>query len=248
MKKKLFLFLLILILPGVFYGQKQDSIKTYKLDEITVKSGIILEPKTVTKIEYKEIEKADASNFAELGRVIPSIKTQTNSRGERLFYLRGSGERQIALFFEGVPLNIPWDNRIDLSLIPTEAIGEITVTRGIPSVVYGANAIAGVIGINTITTDGGDKRGKVSAKFGGNSFHSYDGFFVGGKNKISYLVSASYKNRSGFNLPDSYNNPEANPSKERINSSIRNYSFYSKLNYSIDDFSIAHRFRKGSSS
>ena len=237
MKKFLRLFLLLFLLSSVLFAQKKDSIKTYKLDEITVKSGIIIEPKTVTEIDYAKIKKADASNLIELGRVIPSIKSQTNSRGETLFYLRGSGERQIALFFEGVPLNIPWDNRIDLSLIPTEAIGEITVTRGIPSVVYGANAIAGVINVNTVNAQSGNQKGLISTKFGGNDFHSYSGLISGGEKKLFYAASASYKNSSGFNLPESYNQPESGSSKERINSFLRSYSLFSKINYKFDDFS-----------
>ena len=236
MKILIILILLIICKSGIINAQEQDSIKTYKLDEVTVKSGIILEPKTVTEIDYAKIKKADASNLIELGRVIPSIKSQTNSRGESLFYLRGSGERQIALFFEGVPLNIPWDNRIDLSLIPTDAIGEITITRGIPSIVYGANAIAGVININTISAQSGNQKGMISTKLGENDFHSYSGFISGGAKKIFYAASASYKNSSGFNLPASYES-EANPSKERINSSLRNYSFYGKVNYKFSDFS-----------
>ena len=74
---------------------------------------------------------------------------QTNSRGESLIYLRGAGERQVSLFFDGALLNIPWDNRIDLSLIPSEVVGEISIAKGVPSVLYGANVLGGAISMTS---------------------------------------------------------------------------------------------------
>ena len=166
MKLARFLFFTAIFLGWIkySYSQEVDSVKHYYLKEVTVKGGIILEPKTVTEINFREIEKSDASTVSELAKYIPSVKLQTNSRGESLFYLRGSGERQIALFFDGIPLNIPWDNRIDLSLIPTDAIGGLSVTRGIPSVTYGANTLAGVVNINSKEYSESDKNGKINHK------------------------------------------------------------------------------------
>ncbi len=234
--KYLFSLILFLTINNV-YSQSEDSTKTYELDEITVKSGIILEPKTITEINYKEIEKADASSVIDLGKFIPSVKVQTNSRGESLFFLRGSGERQIALLFDGVPMNIPWDNRIDLSLIPTDAIGEITVTKGIPSTVYGANTLAGVISINSKEYNEFQKNKKFVAQHGENGFKKYSGYWIDGSENFSYLVSMSYKNSNGYRLPDAYDNPIANPSSFRINSFSESYNAFGKVNFDIGDFS-----------
>ena len=187
------------LLSNIF-SQIKDSVKTYKLDEITVKAGMLSEPEMITQINTLEIEKSDAAALSGLGKFIPSVKLQTNSRGESLFYLRGSGERQLSLFFDGVPLNIPWDNRIDLSLIPTDAVGELSLTRGIPSIIYGANTLAGVVNVYSRETKTPGGSGKLSLQFGENNFQKYSGFVLGSKNDYSYLLSLSYKKTDGYSL------------------------------------------------
>ncbi|MFC2134155.1 TonB-dependent receptor plug domain-containing protein [Bacteroidota bacterium] len=239
MKLARFLFFTAIFLGWIkySYSQEVDSVKHYYLKEVTVKGGIILEPKTVTEINFREIEKSDVSTVSELAKYIPSVKLQTNSRGESLFYLRGSGERQIALFFDGVPLNIPWDNRIDLSLIPTDAIGGLSVTRGIPSVTYGANTLAGVVNINSKEYSESDKNGKITFQLGENKFRKYSGFWLGGNNDFSFMVSASYKKTDGYNLPESYDNPTVNPSSLRLNSYSEHFNSFAKLKYNFSNTS-----------
>lgn len=226
--------LILLVLQRTVFAQNQDSIKNYNLDEITVKSGFVLEPKSVTTIEVKKIEKSDAGSVNELGKFIPSVKVQTNSRGESLFYLRGSGERQIALFFDGVPLNIPWDNRIDLSMIPADAVGEISVTKGIPSVIYGANASAGVI--NIISKEFKKNKAIFSTRIGENNYRRYSLTAMGGSKKFNYMFSASHNKTDGFNLPYSYSNP-ANESRKRINSFGQSQNIFGRVYFSYQTMS-----------
>ncbi|MBN1638226.1 MAG: TonB-dependent receptor [Ignavibacteriales bacterium] len=232
MKTKILIICLFFVSVSIF---AQDTLK-YTLDEITIKSGLVLEPKQIIKINAKNIETSDATSIDELSKYIPSVKTQTNSRGETLYYIRGAGERQISLFFDGAPINIPWDNRIDLSLIPTEAIGEMSVTKGIPSMIYGANTPAGVININSKEYSGEEYKGKISTQFGQNDFQRYSGYWLNGNEKFSYLISASYKNSNGYNLPDSYSD-SANLSEKRINSHSKSINTYGKVTYNINDFS-----------
>lgn len=223
-------YLLAFLMLPVFVFAQQDTIKNYNLEEITVKSGIVIEPKTITELKYRDIQKSDAGSLSELGKYVPSIKVQTNSRGETLFYLRGSGERQISLFFDGVPLNIPWDNRIDLSLVPTNAIKDISVTKGIPSIVYGANSPAGVVNINSENLYSGQSKKVINMTGGIDGYKKFSGYAAQGFDKINYLLSVSYKERNDFTLPSSYDNPE-NTEDTRINSAINSLSTFAKLNY-----------------
>lgn len=225
---------ILAVLNSNLLGQASDSIKTYDLEEITIKSGLVLEPRSITLIEPKQIEKSDAGSVMEIGRFIPSLKTQNNSRGESLFYLRGSSERQLTLFFDGVPLNIPWDQRIDLSLVPTDAVGELSVTRGIPSVVYGPNTIAGVLNIYSKSYSGSSA--KLSAQLGENGNQLYSGYLSGGSDKISYLLSGSYRSRDSYNLPESFSSLD-NPGSTRINSYLKSLSLFAKADYNYSEFS-----------
>ncbi len=86
-----------------------------------------------------------ASNLGDILADAPAAAVQTNSRGETLVYLRGAGERQTALFFASAPINVPWDNRLDLTLVPAGAASQVHLTSGPASVLFGPNTAGGVI-------------------------------------------------------------------------------------------------------
>ena len=229
-KHKNFILLIIVLLFSLsnsLSGQKKDSLKTYNLNEISIEADKELKTKIIIDIDAKELQEADALNLSDVGRLIPSVKVQTNSRGETLYYIRGGGERQITLLFDGVPLNIPWDNRIDLSLIPTDVIESINITKGIPSVTYGANSISGVVEINSLSLQDKPASGKFAFKVGENNSQSYTGFYLGKINPFSFLTAVQYSRRDGFSLPGSYKST----SRIRSNSYSKSLNIFGKIGY-----------------
>ncbi|MCH8325769.1 MAG: TonB-dependent receptor [Bacteroidetes bacterium] len=220
-------FLCLFFFSSFVSGQTKDSVKTYKLREISIEADKELKAKIVIDIDAKELEDSDALNLSDVGRLIPSVKVQTNSRGETLYYIRGGGERQITLLFDGVPLNTPWDNRIDLSLIPTDVIESINITKGIPSTTYGANAISGVVEINSLSINDKTPVKKLSFKVGENNSQSYSGLISGNLKTISFLAAAQYSQRDGFSLPSSYKST----SNVRTNSFNKSINFFGKIGY-----------------
>ncbi|MDE2732037.1 MAG: TonB-dependent receptor [Bacteroidota bacterium] len=126
-----------------------DTLTHYTMEEIVISADGAVErsrsASTVHRVALAGIAQTDAASIDQVLRLIPAARVQTNSRGESLVYIRGSGERQISLFFDGALLNVPWDNRVDLSLIPSEVVGDITVAKGVPSVLYGPNVLGGAI-------------------------------------------------------------------------------------------------------
>ena len=131
MKYTLILFFLTIYCLNA--QSSKDTIRVYKLGEIVAedtKGSKKIQPTKIKEIKYHEIKEQDAVNMQDLNAIIPGGFIQTNSRGESLLYLRGAGERSIALFFHGMYFNIPWDNRVDLSLIPTDIIGNLRISSG----------------------------------------------------------------------------------------------------------------------
>ncbi len=228
----IYIICLILIVTVCFPGKAQeaDTLITSRIEEVTVDAVRTPDWKPVIKIDHRIIDNKDGVSIDELGNSLPSSKIQTNSRGESSIYIRGAGERQIMLFFDGVPLNTPWDNRIDLSLIPLEAVGEISVTRGIPSVTYGVNAISGVVNITSRTIDNSRYSGRFISRFGDNNSRYFSGMFSGGNNVLSYLVAGSHRTSEGFTLPGDFSHPD-NPSNQRVNSGSDSFNLFSKVNY-----------------
>ena len=117
---------------------QQDTVPVIRLGEIVVEAAAGATSRatvhTVRRVELAKIAMLDAAVVSDFARLIPAAYIQTNSRGETLIYLRNAGDRQVGVFFEGALLNIPWDNRVDMSLIPASAIGGISVAKGVPPV------------------------------------------------------------------------------------------------------------------
>lgn len=226
------IILLFFLVTGFVFSQEKDTIKTYNLDQVTIESGYKVEAKIVTSLDEKKIETADASSIDNIVKLLPSAKVQTNSRGETLLFLRGAGERQISLFFDGIPMNIPWDNRIDLSLVPAEAVGEISIIKGVPSVVYGPNAVSGVVNINPRFSDLSKDFRKISGYLGNNNTSYFSGLYLNSSEKFSYLLTSSYKETDGFTLPGEFSNVDEN-SNIRSNSQKKIFNVYGKTNYNF---------------
>lgn len=106
-----------------------DTLQEYNLAEIVVLSGEdqITSPTTVQRVRLAALARQDARSSAEFARLIPAAHVQTNSRGETLVHLRNAGERQVAFYFDGALLNVPWDHRADLGLVPASVVGGMTI-------------------------------------------------------------------------------------------------------------------------
>ena len=88
-------------------------------------------------------------NVADALRGLPGVSIRTNSRGETSPRVRGGDERQTLVFLDGAPLAVPWDGRVDLGLLPAGIIGSLSVRKGAGAIEYGANAVAGVVDLQS---------------------------------------------------------------------------------------------------
>jgi iron complex outermembrane receptor protein len=180
-----------------------DSLREYDLGEVVVGagSGERVAPSTLQRIPLADVDRLDAVGVAQAARLIPAAHVQTNSRGESLVYLRGAGERQVALFFDGALLNIPWDNRIDLGLVPSSVVGGVTVAKGVPSVLWGANVLGGAVNLTSRGLDGDGAFTEATAQGGSQMFAQSVVTHLGRRSAVSYTASAGYARRDGFAVP-----------------------------------------------
>ncbi len=217
-----------------------DSIKSYRLGEINI-SGYQSRGKVESSkydLQYFQIQKTDASSLNQLQMLIPSGRIRINSRGESMLFLRGAGERQLGLFFDGVQMNIPWDNRFDLTFVPTDVIGKLNVNKNAGSILYGPNVLGGAVNISTIerATPGFGGNIKLQADNAG-SFNT--SFTTDGQiENFNYIANFSYYKSNGYNL--SANVPDSvlyqNPSDDLIiNSDIERLSAYIRGEYHISN-------------
>ena len=116
---------------------------------LVVGQGEAVPVSTVQRIPAAAVAQTDAASVAQLARLVPGASVTTNSRGETLVYLRASGERQLAVFLDCAPLNVPWDNRLDLGIVPAGIVQGLTVSKGPAALEYGANVSGGVVNLTT---------------------------------------------------------------------------------------------------
>ena len=204
-------------------GIPEDSLRSYNLAEIVITNDETApeSPSTLQKVSLAELTRMDAGTVSDVARLIPATHVQTNSRGESLLYLRNAGERQVALFFNGALLNVPWDNRVDMSLIPTSVIGGITVTKGVPSVLFGANVLGGAVNMTSRTLDhpgvyteiAGQAGFPRMSKLSLTHIRRHEGVYLTGS--LGYLDRDGDALASDANLPFSQNDSEIRTNTDR---------------------------------
>jgi iron complex outermembrane receptor protein len=206
-----------------------DSARTYRLGEITVTGDTIpqVQPTTVQRLSYPQITRTDALTAAGIVHALPAARIQTNSRGESLLYLRGAAERQVSVFFDGAFLNVPWDNRVDLSLVPSGAIGGMTVSKGIASTLYGVNTIGGALNIVSLDQRTPGYSTEIQSQVGTNEVLGGSLVHMGRTGDFNYIGELSYNTRGGIPLPKdanlAFNQSDANV---RTNTDSRSMSLY----------------------
>ena len=98
-----------------------------------------------TVLEAPAIERQDPGSLADLGAVLPSTRVTINSRGDATAMIRGAPERHVQTFLDGIPLNLPWDERVDLETIPALGVGRLEGRRGLTTLLDGPGALAGSV-------------------------------------------------------------------------------------------------------
>ena len=180
-----------------------DSLREYDLGEVVVGGGTAerTAPSTLQRIPLAALVRLDAASVADVARLVPAAHVQTNSRGETLVYLRAAGERQVAFFFDGALLNVPWDNRVDLSLIPSSVVGGITVAKGVPSVLWGANVLGGAVNMVSRGLEGEGAFSEAVVQAGTGAFAQTNVTHLGRRGAWSYVGSVGLTRRDGFAVP-----------------------------------------------
>jgi len=190
----------------------------YTLNEIVVEERAT-EPTstatTVQRIEPAAIRGQDAAAVSDLGSLIPGAHVQTNSRGQTLLYFRNAGDRQTAQFFDGALLNIPWDNRVDVSLIPAGVVESITVAKGTVPVRYGTNTIGGAVNVQSRTLDAPGDRIEVQTEVGTAGQRRGMATYLSRSGPWDVTAAVQHARRGDQPLPAEANLPFSQPDGDR---------------------------------
>ena len=124
---------------------------------------------SVTVIDRNEIEGQSATTVPEVLRNVAGVDfVGTGSRGDDAdMRIRGADRDQVLVLIDGVSINSVTDHRpLFLESIPLDHVERIEVVRGSQSVLYGSDAVGGVV--NIITRKKTDKLSASVSFEGGN--------------------------------------------------------------------------------
>jgi iron complex outermembrane receptor protein len=156
-------------------------------------------PASVTVIEAAEWQARGARNLMDALRGSTSVSFDTGGGDwEQVPQLRGlSGEsgQRVKILIDGVPINRIHDGAVPRATIPLHGFKRIEVVRSPGSVVYGADAFAGVI--NLVSYEQGEQPDEIQLTAG--EFDTYDlratKFFDW--DGVSLQLAINYQNTDG---------------------------------------------------
>ena len=101
------------------------------------------------EITAEDIAATNSNTVAEALLYVPGLRVSTGRKNESSVQIHGINQSKILVLIDGVPYYETYNGKLDLNQIPTDNIAKIEVTKGAASVLYGPNAVGGVINIIT---------------------------------------------------------------------------------------------------
>jgi iron complex outermembrane recepter protein len=207
MKKKwileitVFLILFVFSLSWAETGQEKKEFEVYNLGEVVVsaENPKVKEIAIVTEVTAEDIKATNSHTVAEALLSAPGIRVTTGAKNTPSVSIHGFAQNRILVLIDGVPYYETKYGSLDLNQIPTENIAKIEITQGAASVLYGANALGGVI--NIITKKPSEKPyTSVSMEFSENNTQRYSATHGMKTGIFNYWLNYTYGKSDGYNL------------------------------------------------
>jgi iron complex outermembrane receptor protein len=228
------------------YGQTPvDSVSAvYQLGEIEI-SGSRYGKSVTGKISAAQLRQFNRDNATEALNLLPGLSiTEAGARNEGQIYLRGFNLLQIPVFYDGIPIYVPYDGNVDINRFTTYDLSQIAVSKAQTSVLYGPNTMGGAINlVSRKPVKPLEVWGVTSAKMSDNGFNSYNTSVSTGskKEKFYWLGSVSFLKNNFSSLSGKFTPGTNEDGGRRENSATSDFNFSGKAGYTpneTDEYSL----------
>ncbi|MCP4216456.1 MAG: TonB-dependent receptor [bacterium] len=198
---------------------ENDSITSTEhiVHEVVVQGEAVEKSATVTVVTAEQIKERGIRTVAQALEMVPGTHVRVGGKSEAYIRIRGFRQREVAVLIDGVPVSSPYDGQLDLNNLPVQTIERIDVVKGASSVLYGANAMGGVI--NIITRKGnGNKKIHFNAEYGSGKSYQLGTALQGQLGKIRYFIGGNYQDTDHYSLSNNYESARNQDEGNRSNS------------------------------
>lgn len=167
------------------------------------------------------------------------------ARNETDIWIRGFDRWRVPLYQDGIPVYLPYDDRIDFSRFSTIDLASIQISKGFTSVIDGPGAMGGSVNlVSRLVTQPfeGEARYQDNLDSHGDHAESIVDFFVGTRQSNWFVQGAgSFDQQSHFRLSDDFNGGTLQGPGDRIDSFHQDYKINLKAGFDPspgNDYSI----------
>lgn len=227
-------------------GQVADSTRAdsvYRIPELRIRATrpvTTVGGSSAIEVSLDSLRLRPAPSVGEVLRELPTVHVRTNSRGESEISVRGSESRQVAVLVDGVPLTLGWDARTDVSVLPATAPQQITLIRGLSSILYGPNVLGGIVDMQVAESRIPREVTSVSVSAGVDHVGGYstaatlDAPFETSGGRWLLRAGGGYRDSPGDPLARGVEEPVATEDDLRLNTDVSNVDGFFSLRYEDD--------------
>jgi vitamin B12 transporter len=189
-------------------AQQTDSAHSLELDPVIVTADKVSAKmsqtgKVVDVVTREQLEKSGGKSLTQILNEQPGIIVSgagSNPGLNKSIFIEGAGSGYALVLLDGVPLQdaSSVNNSFDLRNLTLESIDRIEIVKGGQSVLYGSDAIAGVINIITKKTAGKPFAPSAQGSYGTNNTRAGAAGVAGSIKALTYNVGYAYYHTDGI--------------------------------------------------
>ena len=178
--------------------------------------GLNVTEKMETSVTRSKIEMFEKKDVGTALARIPGIRyggAPSGGRYESGVFVRGftaygNSGGGVPIFVDGIPVYVPYDYSMDMGRFTTSGVSTISVSKGYSSVLYGPNALGGVINVIS-QRPSKPLYGNIVFGMGSGGATDANGVFGTLQDKWYSQVGLSYLNREFVNMADTFTGSDA---------------------------------------